>query len=107
MRYRDAADQFLSDYVRHGMTPFFGLPTVDSSDPVAAFTGCRAVLLGVPHDAGVSQSPGARFAPYHVRRVSVFVVNGETFARLGGRRVTARRRDAVPGAHTRRTGRIS
>jgi agmatinase len=41
------------------------------------------VLLGVPHDAGVSQSPGARFAPYHVRRVSVFVVNGETFARLG------------------------
>lgn len=30
-------------------------------------------LLGVPHDAGTTYVPGARLAPYHVRRVSALV----------------------------------
>lgn len=31
------------------------------------------MFLGVPHDAGVTYQPGARLAPYHVRRVSALV----------------------------------
>jgi agmatinase len=31
------------------------------------------VLIGVPHDGGTTYQPGARFAPYHVRRVSALV----------------------------------
>ena len=53
------------EYLRHGQTPFFRLPTAgalpDSTD---------AVVLGVPHDGGTTYQPGARFAPYHVRRTS-------------------------------------
>lgn len=30
-------------------------------------------LLGVPHDGGATYQPGARLAPYHVRRVSALV----------------------------------
>jgi len=54
-------------YLRHGQTPFFRLaasPDVANAD---------AALLGVPHDAGTTYQPGARFAPYHVRRVSALV----------------------------------
>jgi agmatinase len=82
MEYRNASDQFLADYVRHGMTPFFGLPLVDSSDP-GVLGGCRAVLLGIPHDAGTSQRPGARFAPYSIRRVSFLVANFAVLRRAG------------------------
>jgi len=32
-----------------------------------------AVFIGVPHDGGTTYQPGARFAPYHVRRVSALV----------------------------------
>ncbi len=32
-----------------------------------------AVVLGVPHDGGTTYQPGARFAPYHVRRTSGLV----------------------------------
>lgn len=45
-------------------------------------------MLGVPHDAGTTYQPGARLAPYHVRRVSALVqshhpVHGlDVFARL-------------------------
>jgi agmatinase len=56
-----------SEYLRHGQTPFFRLP-VDVS-PARA----DAVLLGVPHDGGTTYQPGARFAPYHVRRVSALL----------------------------------
>ncbi len=31
------------------------------------------MLLGVPFDAGTTYQPGARFAPYHLRRVSALV----------------------------------
>ncbi|HEY0987085.1 MAG TPA: arginase family protein, partial [Kofleriaceae bacterium] len=30
-------------------------------------------ILGVPHDGGTTYVPGARLAPYHVRRVSALV----------------------------------
>jgi agmatinase len=52
------------EYLRHGQTPFFRLPTSGEAD---------AVILGVPHDGGVTYQPGARFAPYHVRRTSALV----------------------------------
>lgn len=35
--------------------------------------GADVALLGVPHDGGTTYQPGARFAPYHVRRVSALV----------------------------------
>jgi agmatinase len=35
--------------------------------------GTGAVLVGVPYDGGTTATPGARFAPFHVRRVSAFV----------------------------------
>jgi agmatinase len=55
-------------YLRHGQTPFFRLPT--SADRVA---NAEAAVIGVPHDGGATYMPGARFAPYHVRRVSALV----------------------------------
>jgi agmatinase len=61
------AQSSASEYLRHGQTPFFRLP-VAASSPHA-----DAVLLGVPHDGGTTYQPGARFAPYHVRRVSALV----------------------------------
>jgi agmatinase len=69
-------------YLRHGQIPFFRLPvSPDASDADVA-------LLGVPHDAGTTYQPGARLAPYHVRRVSALVqghhpVHGiDVFSRL-------------------------
>jgi len=56
-------------YLRHGQSPFFRLPVaVDAIPP-----GTRAVLLGVPFDLGTTYQPGARLAPWHVRRVSALV----------------------------------
>ncbi len=56
-------------YLRHGQTPFFRLPVAAGAPP----PGTRAVLLGVPSDLGVTYQPGARLAPWHVRRVSALV----------------------------------
>ncbi len=54
-------------YLRHGQIPFFRLPALhDHRDADVA-------ILGVPHDGGTTYVPGARFAPYHVRRVSALV----------------------------------
>ena len=64
------------EYIRHGQTPFFRLPMAgpgDSGGQVgdpSRFVGARAVILGVPWDSGTTYLPGARVAPYHVRRVS-------------------------------------
>jgi agmatinase len=69
-------------YLRHGQIPFFRLPTSLDVD------GVDVALLGVPHDGGTTYMPGARLAPYHVRRVSALVqghhpVHGiDVFARL-------------------------
>ena len=67
------------EYIRHGQTPFFRLPMAgpgesggEIGDPTR-FAGARAVMLGVPWDSGTTYLPGARVAPYHVRRVSAFV----------------------------------
>ena len=101
-----------SEYLRHGQTPFFRLPSELALDADRA----DAVLVGIPHDGGTTYQPGARFAPYHVRRTSALVQGYhpvhriDAFARLravdGGNVVfppfdRAAMREAV-GAHIRR-----
>jgi agmatinase len=54
-------------YLGHGQTPFFRLPTS------VALADADLAVLGVVHDGGTTYMPGARFAPYHVRRVSALV----------------------------------
>lgn len=62
------------DYLRHGQAPFFRLPLVDVAAPAAArYRGADVVLLGVPTDAGTTYQPGARLAPWALRRVSALV----------------------------------
>jgi len=74
------AQQSAAAYLRHGQTPFFRLPMADFDRPGAApYAGADAVLLGVPYDGGVTYQPGARLAPYHVRRTSAFVQPFHTF----------------------------
>ncbi len=69
------------DYVRSGQTPFFRLASMASSEQVAP-RGVGAVLLGVPFDAGTTYAPGARFAPWHVRRVSARIEGYHPWHRL-------------------------
>lgn len=59
------------EYLSHGQTPFFRLPIA----PVAAGLppGTAAAILGVPFDGGATYRPGARLAPFDVRRVSALV----------------------------------
>jgi agmatinase len=59
------------EYLSHGQIPFFRLPIA----PVAAGVphGTGAVILGVPYDGGTTYRPGARLAPFEVRRVSALV----------------------------------
>jgi agmatinase len=57
------------NYLSHGQIPFFRLPLAAGELP----PGTQAVLLGVPTDLGTTYQPGARFAPWHVRRVSALV----------------------------------
>jgi agmatinase len=62
------------EYLRHGQTPFFRLPLADlRARGEDAYRGAQAVVLGVPWDGGTTYQPGARLAPYHVRRVSALV----------------------------------
>jgi agmatinase len=64
------AQQAPLEYVRHGQTPFFRLPLADAAE---APQRPLAVLLGVPFDGGTTYQPGARLAPWHVRRVSALL----------------------------------
>jgi agmatinase len=57
-------------YLRHGQIPFFRLPA--PADP-GDLADADVAILGVPHDGGTTYIPGARLAPYHVRRVSALV----------------------------------
>ncbi len=60
------------EYLGHGQIPFFRLPVA----PIGAGrlpAGTGAVVLGVPFDGGTTYRPGARFAPFEVRRVSALV----------------------------------
>jgi agmatinase len=67
------SQQSAFEYLRHGQTPFFRLPLAELSRGRDAYEGAGAVLLGVPYDGGVTYQPGARMAPYHLRRVSALV----------------------------------
>jgi len=74
------AQQPAAAYLRHGQTPFFRLPMANFERPGSApYVGADAVLLGVPYDGGVTYQPGARLAPYHVRRVSALVQTFHAF----------------------------
>jgi agmatinase len=59
-------------YIRQGTTPFFRLPQVDVQAG-APYAGADAVVVGIPFDQATTYRPGARFAPYEVRRVSALV----------------------------------
>ena len=84
------SQQSAAHYLRHGQNPFFRLPVVDiaSND---CYAGADAILLGVPYDGGTTYQPGARLAPYHLRRVSALVQswhpvhNLDVFARVRAR----------------------
>ncbi len=64
------AQQGALEYLSHGQTPFFRL---GSESTLELPPSARAVFVGVPSDAGATYQPGARFAPFHVRRVSALV----------------------------------
>jgi len=64
--------QSAAEYLRHGQMPFFRLPVVDPA-AAAPHAGTDAVLLGVPYDGAVTYQPGARLAPYHLRRTSALL----------------------------------
>jgi len=66
-------------FLRHGQTPFFRLPLDrgDGGDLRDVARGADAVLLGVPFDGGTTLHPGARHAPYAVRRQSVLLAGFE------------------------------
>ena len=64
------SQQRASEYLSHGLTPFFRLPSAGLVDITHKVD---AVILGVPYDAGTTYQPGARLAPYHVRRTSALV----------------------------------
>ncbi len=59
------------EYLSLGQTPFFRLPIAPLAAQVPA--GTAAVLLGVPFDGGTTYRPGARLAPFEIRRVSALV----------------------------------
>jgi len=59
-------------YIRQGITPFFRLPLADV-EAAAPYANADAVVLGVPFDMATTYQPGARFAPYEVRRVSALL----------------------------------
>jgi len=66
--------QPFESYVRHGLTPFFRLPSAgEGLSARERYQGCDAALIGVPYDGGTTYRSGARLAPYHVRRVSALV----------------------------------
>jgi agmatinase len=64
--------QSAAEYLRHGQTPFFRLALADLAS-ATPYAGADAVLLGVPYDGAVTYQPGARLAPYHLRRTSALV----------------------------------
>jgi agmatinase len=68
------AQQSVGHYLRHGQIPFFRLEMADieASGP-AAYGRADAVVLGVPYDGGTTYQPGARLAPWHLRRVSALI----------------------------------
>jgi agmatinase len=72
--------QSVFEYLSHGQIPFFRLPLAPVAAGVSPGTG--AVLLGVPYDGGTTYRPGARLAPFEVRRVSGLVQGYHPYHRL-------------------------
>lgn len=68
------------EYLSHGQIPFFRLPVPPLARGLPPGTG--AVLLGVPWDGGTTYRPGARRAPWEVRRVSALVSGHHPVHRL-------------------------
>jgi len=64
--------QSAAEYLRHGQMPFFRLPVAEVG-VATPYAGADAVLLGVPYDGAVTYQPGARLAPYHLRRTSALL----------------------------------
>jgi len=73
------SQQSALEYLAHGQTPFFRLPSVATR---ALPPGTRAVFLGVPFDGGSTYHPGSRFGPFHVRRVSALLQGWHPHHRL-------------------------
>ncbi|MCK6545484.1 agmatinase [Myxococcota bacterium] len=66
--------QSAAEYIRSGQINFFRLPRVAvDAEGRCRYGDAEAVLVGAPFDGGATHEPGARFAPYHVRRVSALV----------------------------------
>jgi agmatinase len=65
------AQQSAFEYLSHGQIPFFRLPVAPLAAGILPDTG--AVLLGVPWDGGTTYRPGARLAPFEIRKVSALV----------------------------------
>jgi agmatinase len=65
------AQQSAAEYLAHGQIPFFRLPLAPLAGGLPAGTG--AALLGVPFDGGATYRPGARLAPWEVRRASALL----------------------------------
>lgn len=62
------------EYIRGAHASFFRLPMARANVAGAGrYKGAEAVLLGVPWDGGTTYQPGARLAPYHLRRVSALI----------------------------------
>jgi len=68
------------EYLAHGQIPFFRLPMAPVARGIPQ--GTDAVLLGVPYDGGATYRPGARLAPFEVRRVSALVQGYHPLHRL-------------------------
>ncbi len=66
------SQQSAFEYLRHGQAPFFRLPLCDVQ-AADRYHGSDVVLVGVPTDAGTTYQPGARLAPWALRRVSALV----------------------------------
>jgi agmatinase len=63
--------QSAAEYLSHGQIPFFRLPVAPLAGGLPPDTG--AALLGVPFDGGATYRPGARLAPWEIRRASALL----------------------------------
>ena len=70
------------EYIRQGITPFFRLPLAEVASG-SPYAGADAVVLGVPFDMATTYQPGARFAPWSIRRVSALLQSFHPVHKIG------------------------
>jgi agmatinase len=70
------------EYIRQGITPFFRLPLAEVASG-APYAKADAVVLGVPFDMATTYQPGARFAPWSIRRVSALLQSFHPVHKIG------------------------